>query len=821
MNRNSRAKKYEVSPDNLCWQCDTADMDFEFTDELSPLQNIIGQDRALGAIKFGLDLDKPGYNIFVTGLTGTGRTSAIKAHLESMTQQRRDQGVIPSLFDWCYVNNFEEPDCPRILRLTPGAGKSLSQAMDDLLKALREELPKAFNSEEYTERRKQLEEQGRARHQQEIRELEEKAHGSSFALRITPTGANLFPISADGQPISPEQFRSLDQAVRTSIEETRVRLMQEVQDRMENIRAIDKDTQEKAAALDREVGESSLGELFRPLGGEFGGSEDVAAFLAGLKAYSLGNLRLFSEEDPADRSDASQGSLQPPNQGDPYIAFRVNVMVDNSAKDQAPIVIESNPNWVNLFGSIDRRAFMGAYFSDHTMLKPGAVHRANGGYLVLNARDLMMNPGVWEGLKRVIRNKEARLEDPAVQAGMMTPQGLRPDSIPWDGKVVVTGDETVYRTLSTYDRDDFREMFKVKAEFDSQIDLSDESVADYCSFIHSACHDEGLLHCDRTGAARIVEFGARLAADQTKLSTRFGLVKDLLIESDYWARQDGADRVSGAHVKTAIDRKMHRLNLMEERLRELISDGTIMVDLSGEVVGQVNGLAVYDLGDFSFGRPSRITARTYAGRSGVINIEREAQLSGRIHDKGVLILSGYLGSKFAQDMPLALSASLSFEQSYEGVDGDSASSTELYAILSSLADVPIAQGIAVTGSVNQRGEIQPIGGVNEKVEGFFALCRMKGLTGEQGVIVPHQNVRNLMLREDVVDSIQRGEFHIYAVKTIDEGIEALTGIEAGERIPESGYPEGTINWRVQKRLTELAGVFKSFYSGMAPDTSNE
>ncbi len=822
MDRNARTKKYELSPDNLCWQCDTAHMDFEFTDELSPLQNIIGQDRALGAIKFGLDLDKPGYNIFVTGLTGTGRTSAIQAHLESMTQQRREQGVIPSLFDWCYVNNFEEPDCPKILHLTPGAGKRLSQAMEALLKALKEEIPKAFNSEEYTEQRKQLEEQGRARNQKEMRELEEEARNASFGLRITQMGANLFPISSDGQPISPEQFRSLDEAVRTSIEENRGRLMQEVQDRMENVRAIEKDTQEKVASLDQEVGESCLGELFRPLDREFEASEDVAGFLAGLKAYSLGNLRLFSDNDSPNRGEANQTFSQPPaNQGDPYIAFRVNVMVDNSTMGQAPIVIESNPNWVNLFGSIDRRAFMGAYFSDHTMLKPGAVHRANGGYLVLNARDLMLNPGVWEGLKRVIRNREARLEDPAVQSGMMTPQGLRPDSMPWNGKVVVTGDDTVYRTLSTYDRDDFWEMFKVKAEFDSQIDLSDESVADYCSFIHSACHDEGLLHCDRTGAARIVEFGARLAADQSKLSTRFGLIKDLLIESDYWARQDGADRVSGDHVKTAIDRKVHRLNLVEERLRELISDGTIMVDLSGEVVGQVNGLAVYDLGDFSFGRPSRITARTYAGRSGVINIEREAQLSGRIHDKGVLILSGYLGYKFAQGMPLALSASLSFEQSYEGVDGDSASSTELYAILSSLADAPIAQGIAVTGSVNQRGEIQPIGGVNEKVEGFFDLCRMKGLTSEQGVVVPHQNVKNLMLREDVVDAIQRGDFHIYAVKTIDEGIEALTGIEAGERIPESGYPEGTVNWRVQKRLTELAGVFKSFYSGMAPDTSNE
>ena len=463
---------------------------------------------------------------------------------------------------------------------------------------------------------------------------------------------------------------------------------------------------------------------------------------------------------------------------------------------------------------------MGAYFSDHTMLKSGSIHHANGGYLVLNARDILMNPGVWEGLKRAIRDKETRLEDPAVQFGLMALQGLRPQPMRWDAKVIVTGDEALYRLLSTQDHEDFWEMFKVKAEFDSQIDLTPESVADYCALICGICQSEELLHCDRSGVARVVEYGARLVDDQTKLSSRFGQIQDLLIEADYWARKDAAPLITGEQMKKALDEKIHRLNLVEERIRRFISEGTLMVDLDGEVVGQVTGLVVYDLGDFSFGRPARITAKTFAGRRGVINIEREAQLSGRIHDKGVLILSGFLGWKFAQDRPLSISASLSFEQSYEGVEGDSASSTELYAILSSLAELPVKQGIAVTGSVNQKGEIQPIGGVNQKVEGFFDVCRVAGLTGEQGVIVPHQNVKNLMLRDDVVEAVKEGKFHIYAVKSIDEGIEILTGVPAGGR--ESGnatYPEGTVNYLVDRCLSELAGSLKGFYADMVESSA--
>ena len=556
----------------------------------------------------------------------------------------------------------------------------------------------------------------------------------------------------------------MEEAEKSAIDEKRVNLLQRVQETMEQLRSIEKGTQDKIKELDRGVGDLRLSDLFSRLTQSFEDLPDVSSYLIDLKEYSLNNLGIFNEEASQVSAAPAPGGLQSPSisQRNPFLPFEANVIVDNSTAQAAPIIIESNPTWGNLFGTIDRRAFMGTYFSDHTMLKPGAIHNAHGGYLVLNVRDLLMNAGVWEGLKRVIRNREVRLEDPAVQIG-----------------VVVTGDEALYRNLSTFDREDFWEMFKVKAEFDSQVDLTPESVGQYCGFIHSTCHSEGILHCDRTAVARIIEYGARLVADQTKLSARFGLLKDVLVEADYWARKEASDRIMGEHVKKALDEKIHRLNLIQEKIRDLISEGTIMVDVEGAVIGQVNGLAVYDLGDFSFGRPSRITVRTFAGRQGVINIEREAQLSGKTHDKGVLILSGYLGWRFAQEAPLSLSASLSFEQSYDGVDGDSASSTELYALLSSLSELPINQGIVVTGSVNQRGEIQPIGGVNEKVEGFYDICNVSGLTGDQGVIVPHQNVKNLMLRDDVVEAIRDRKFHIYAVKSIDEGIQVLTGIPPG------------------------------------------
>ncbi|MCH7606895.1 MAG: Lon protease family protein, partial [Chloroflexi bacterium] len=543
-------------------------------------------------------------------------------------------------------------------------------------------------------------------------------------------------------------------------------------------------------------------------------------FLDRLMEYVLDNLSLFKEPDTP-RAQLPVGPTGPtPPIGNtalvlnPFLPFEINVLVDNSAVDRAPIIIESNPNWGNLFGRIERRAIMGTYVSDHGMLKPGALHLANGGYLVINARDVLMSPLVWEGLKRVIRNREVSLEDPSEQSGLYIPQGLRPEPIPLDVKVIVTGDETIYRMLTAVDNEDFWDLFKVKAEFDHRVDLTDDNLQAYCAFICRTCSDEDLLPFEASAAAEVIEYAARLVSDQRKLSTRFGLIKDLIIEADYWTRKEGRPQVQDEDVRQALAHKVYRLNLVEERIREMVADGTQLLQVTGSEVGQINGLAVYDLGDFSFGRPTRITAQTFAGRDGFINIEREASLSGRTHDKGVLILSGYIGAKYGQERPLTLTASLCFEQSYEGVDGDSASSAEVYAILSSLSGLGLRQDIAVTGSVNQRGEIQPIGGVNQKIEGMFDVCRVFGLTGNQGVMIPHQNVRNLMLRDDVVAALREGNFHIYAIKTIDEGLEVLMDQGAGERQTDGSYPVGTVNYLVEKRLLELNQSMRGHYEGL-------
>jgi len=803
---------FEVPCDDLCWTCTAQEFTFECTDELHPLEGFIGQERALRAIEFSLDLDKAGYNLFVTGLTGTGKASAIKSYVEKVVAERSSRSDRLAVHDWCYVYNFSDPDRPQALQLAPGQGRTLRRQMEALLLAVREEVPRAFGSDAYSEQRREVEEQGRSKYQDSVRDLEKEVSEEGFAVQFTPSGVNLFPVS-DGKPIQANEYMALSEEVRSEIDEKRERLLSHVQDTLEALRSVERETRDRIAELDREVGNSQLTSTFRDVQDDFREVPQVGDFLAAVKQYTLANLHLFRETQGQAANVSVPGPYPAPMaERNPLLPYEVNVVVDNGGVQGAPIIVESNPNWGNLFGRIERRALMGTYFSDHTMLKAGALHQANGGYLVLNVRDLLTNPGVWVGLKRVIRNREIRLEDPVEQSGFFVPLGLRPQPIPVDVKVIVTGDEDTYRLLSSYDQEDFWEMFKVKAEFDYQIDLTQENVTAYAAFICGTCEGEGLRHFDPQGVARVVEYGARLVADQQKLSTRFGQIKDLVVEADYWARREGAELVGERHVKRALDEKVYRLNLVEERIRRLISEGTLMVNLEDEVVGQINGLVVYDLGDFSFGRPSRITVRTFAGRRGVINIERESQLSGRIHDKGVLILSGYLGWKYAQNTPLALSASISFEQSYEGVEGDSASSTELYGILSSLAGLPVKQGIAVTGSVNQMGEIQPIGGANQKVEGFFDICRVKGLNGRQGVIIPHQNVKNLMLRQDVVEAVRQGRFHVYTVKTVDQGIEILTGVPAGQQQPDGSYPGGTVNFLVDRRLKEMAESLRGFYA---------
>ncbi len=797
-------KKYAVPVEKLHWRCPEELFQFECTTDIEPLKEFIGQDRALDSINFGLAVERPGYNLFLTGLTGTGKAATIKSRIEKFIAGKKAQGIKYQLYDWCYVHNFSDPDRPKVLKLPQGIGKSFRDHMEGLLKTLKEDIPKAFSSEEYTKRKQEVMEEHQRKYQAMMDTMEQEAMEKNLMVQLSPMGAAVVPL-VNGKPMTREEFLSLSEKERGTIESKRLEMMRKVDETYSRIRDMENELAEKMKGIDLRIGEFAASRHFEELLKTYSEYPEVVNFLKEAKEYTLSKLDLFTQPPMPQLP-----GLPPMPHVDSFTAYKVNVFVDNSSLDGPPIIIEPNPNWFNMFGKVERRALMGTYLSDHTMIKPGAVHLANGGYLILNIRDVLLNPGVWEGFKRVIRTKEVRVEDPLEQFSFLTPQGMRPQPVPVELKIAVIGDDNLYQLLSIYD-EDFWEMFKVKADFDYQVQRTEENIKAYTCFIRTCCDEEKLLPFDRSGVAKVIEFATRAVGDQEKLSARFGQLKDLLIEADYWARASKSEMIKGEHVEKAVREKIHRLDLIAERIRQLIEEGTLMIDVKGEVVGQVNGLSVYDIGTFSFGRPSRITAKTFLGRRGVINIERESQLSGRIHDKGVLILSGYLGWKYAQDKPLSLSASLCFEQSYTGIEGDSASSTELYAILSSLSDLPIRQDIAVTGSVNQKGEVQPIGGVNQKIEGFFDVCKAKGLTGDQGVMIPFQNIRNLMLREDVIKAVQDGKFHIYAVKTIDEGIEILTGMSAGDKKPDGRYPEGTVNYRAEKRLGELAEGVKEYY----------
>ena len=790
---------FKVAAQRLTWHCETSLLPFTCTRDMTPLENFIGQDRAIRAIEFGLGVAKPGFNIFVTGLTGTGKKTIIQSFLKKVTDDKTpSRADSPFPEDWCYVYNFSDPDRPLAFNIRRGWGKILKRDMEALIQTLQREAKKTFESDDFARQRQGLIEQAQKKQQEIMDTLVEEARRGGFALRFSPSGMALIPLKG-GKPMKEEEYLSLPAAEKKELEEKRGGIEKMVEEALREGKKLEREIAARLDALDQQVGEYLVRLPLSELREKYQSYPKVISYLDAVRDHILKNLHRFKALDGAQAITplTALQSIEPAT--DPFLPYRVNVFVDNSDTQGPPIVIETNPTYHNLFGVVEKRPVMGGYITDFTMIKAGSISRANGGYLVLNDRDVLANPGVWEALKRAIKNRELRIEEPATLFGWLPPQGLRPEPIPTDTKVIMIGDPLLYHYLSTLDAD-FRETFKVKADFDFEIDRSKDNIVAYACFIAAYCERERLRHFDSSGVARVIEHGARLVEDQEKLSTRFSDIADLLIESNYWAEKDASELVRGEHVEKAIEEKAFRLNLIEKRIQEMIAQGTLLVDTGGTAVGQVNGLAIYQMGDFSFGRPSRITAKTFMGRGGVIDIEREAKLSGKTHDKGVLILSGYLGAKYAQNRPLSLSASLCFEQSYEGVEGDSASSTELYAILSSLSGIPIRQGIAVTGSVNQNGEIQPIGGINRKIEGFFDVCRLKGLSGEQGVLIPRANLRNLMLRRDVVETVDQGKFHIYAVSTIDEGIEVLSGVPAGQRDSNRRYPISSVNGLVEKQL---------------------
>jgi lon-related putative ATP-dependent protease len=783
----------ELTAEQLKKGCDFDGFEFETTEEIEPLEGIIGQERATRAMEFGLRVEKQGYNIFVSGINGTGRNSYARSIVGRLAKTK------PVPRDWCYVYNFEDSDQPTAISLPPGVGMQFKEDMEQLIGQLKKEIPKAFSGDEYNKRKAKIIQGYQDIISGYVKELNRTAEEYGFEFKRSVNGFISIPV-VDGKPMSEEEYKNLDPERLKDIEDKNNQLQMKAVEVFNRIRETEQKAQDTLKELDADIAMNSVGYLIEQMKVKYRGYDclSVLEYLDRVQADIIENVDDFKEKDDSDAAAAIPWLARLKSSDNTY-RYRVNLLVDSSRLEHAPVIIESNPTYYNLVGKVEYQSQLGVLTTNFTRIKPGALHRANGGYLVLQARDLLTSPYSWEALKRALKTGELAIENIAEQSGIISTSSLRPKPIPVDVKVIIIGSYEIYRLLYALD-EDFKKLFKIKADFDIEMDKDRQHLFKIAGFVSKHCKEQGLRHFDRSALARIVEYSSRLAEDQNKLSTRFNEMVEIIYEADAWAGIEGAQYVSAAHVSKAITEKVYRSDKYEKKIQESIKDGTILIDTQGAVIGQVNGLSVIDIGEYSFGRPSRITAVTYAGQKGIINIEREVKMSGSIHDKGVLILSGYLGSRFAREAPLSLTASIAFEQSYGGVDGDSASSTELYAILSSLSGVPIKQNLAVTGSVNQKGEIQPIGGVNQKIEGFFRVCREKGLTGDQGVLIPHQNIRNLMLDDEVIDAVREGKFHIYPVRTIEEGIELLTGVPAGQADDSGVYPEGTVYRRVQLQL---------------------
>ncbi len=797
----------ELPVERLYHRCDPTAIPIPSSQSASRLKTIIGQERAVKAMKFGLGIQSKGFNLYVSGLPGTGRTTAIKQFLEELAAAQ------PTPPDWCYVNNFTDPSRPNAILLPPGKAMEFQKDMERLVREAVREIRSAFESDQYAALKDETLRGFQQQKQTLLENIHQYARQEGFIIQPTPVGLLTIPL-VDGKPLEEAEFLRLPDEQKEDILARQKKVQEALEATLRQARLADRAAAEALQQLDQRVATFAMQRMIEELKEKYRSVAEVNEFIDQVQKDMLENLALIrGEGEGEEESQTSTGGRR--SRQTPLRKYSVNVLVDNSTLSGAPVVLEMNPTLPNLFGKIEQEAQFGTLVTDFTLIRQGALHRANGGYLVLPFQQVLANPFAWESLKRALENQEIVIEEIGERVGFAT-RSLRPEPIPLNVKVILIGTPVLFLLAQELD-DQFAELFKVKADFDTMMERNERLLEDYLAFVGTLCENEGLLHLDREALARFVEIGSRLADDQRKLSVRFRELSDILREANYYAQQDSVEHIQVRHLEKALDEQRYRSNLVQERIYEMIQRGTLKIEVSGQRVGQVNGLSVLTLGDYSFGQPSRITVSVGLGREGVIDIEREAKLGGPIHTKGVLILSGYLSEKFAHDKPLSLAARLVFEQSYRGVEGDSASSAELYALLSALADVPLKQGIAVTGSVNQKGEIQAIGGVNEKVEGFFDVCQALGLDGQQGVIIPAGNVENLMLKEPVRQAVREGNFHIWAVNTVEEGIEILSGLPAGQRGRDGRYEENTLFARVDARLRQMAEQLEKF--GRSPEGS--
>jgi predicted ATP-dependent protease len=779
-----------LSAEDVTARCDPAWLPFENTDDLPALEAVFGQERAVRAIEFALGMETPGYNLFAAGPDGFGKSTIVESFL------RRRAAQMPAPSDWIYVHNFEDPDRPVGITLPAGQGRAFAAIVSEAVEAAIAELRTAFESDDYARRRQALATSIDQRRSELLEGLQAEATEMGFALQITPAGILSAPLQ-DGNPLTEEQFQALDEGVREQIQKRRADLEQNVQEALLAIRALEREAIGSARELDEEVARFAIEHHIQSVRERFGDDPEIASFLDAVRQD------IQERRDLLRAPEQAQGpipGLAPPSGSALRRPYEVNVLVTHDSTQGAPVIRETHPTFYNLLGRIEYQGRLGTVATDHTLIKPGSLAQANGGFILIRLRDLLMQPATLDGLKRALSARELAVENIGDAFDLVPTIGLRPEPIPLDVKVVIVGEPQLYALLYRYDPD-FRELFRVKADFETDFERSEENTLGLAHFVRAQCARSDLGCFSMEAVARLVEFSSRSVEDQRRLSANLAGLLDVINQAHYWADADGASMVDAKHVDQALDERIYRSSLVADRIKQAIDEGAIYVQTEGAEIGQINALSVYDLGDIAFGRPSRITCVTSAGRGTIVMVERDSDMAGRIHNKGFLILRGFLADQFGQHRAAGLHASLTFEQLYGDIDGDSASSTELYALLSSLSQQPINQAIAVTGSVDQYGRIQPIGGATAKIEGFFDVCRQRGLDGTQGVMIPRANVENVVLRPDVAAAIDDGQFHIWAIETIEEGIELLTGVTAsGDRDDEGHYPEGTIFRMVEDRL---------------------